>query len=105
MIIAKLEFLELARLDRQTLETWIAEEWLIPTQRAPEPAFSEMDLARAQLIRDLTQDLGVNNAGVGVILNLVDQVHGLRNALADVRDSMREGARRDTRVLKGDDPG
>jgi chaperone modulatory protein CbpM len=90
MIIAKLEFLELAQLDHATLETWIEEEWLIPTSRATGPVFSEVDLARAKLIRDLTQDIGVNDAGVGVILNLVDQVHGLRSALADVLRSMRE---------------
>jgi chaperone modulatory protein CbpM len=90
MIIAKLEFLELAQLDHATLETWIEEEWLIPTSRAAGPVFSEVDLARAKLIRDLTQDIGVNDAGVGVILNLVDQVHGLRSALADVLRSMRE---------------
>ena len=91
MIIARFEFLQRARLDRATLDAWIAEEWLIPAQQAPEPAFSEMDVARAGLIRDLTEELGVNDAGVGVILNLVDQVHGLRNALADVLDSMRRG--------------
>ena len=85
-----MNFFERARLDRATLDAWIAEEWLIPTRQAPEPAFSEMDVARAGLIRDLTEELGVNGAGVGVILNLVDQVHGLRNALADVLDSMRE---------------
>jgi chaperone modulatory protein CbpM len=90
MIIAKLEFLERAQLDHATLETWIEEEWLIPTRRATGPEFSEVDLARAKLIRDLTQDIGVNDAGVGVILNLVDQVHGLRSALADVLRSMRE---------------
>lgn len=90
MIIARLEFLERAQLDDATLETWIEAEWLIPTSRAAGPAFSEADLARARLIRDLTQDIGVNDAGVGVILNLVDQVHGLRSALADVLRSMRE---------------
>jgi chaperone modulatory protein CbpM len=90
MIIARLEFLERARLDRATLDAWIEAEWLIPTQQAPEPAFSEIDLARVRLIRDLTEDLGVNDAGVGVVLNLVDQVHGLRKALAEVLDSMRE---------------
>ena len=78
MIIAKLEFLERARLDRETLDVWIEEEWLIPTRTATDMTFSEVDLARAELIRDLTRDLGVNDAGVGVILNLVDQLHGLR---------------------------
>jgi len=90
MIIAKLEFLERARLDRETLDVWIEEEWLIPTRTATDMTFSEIDLARAELIRDLTRDLGVNDAGVGVILNLVDQVHGLRKALADVLQSARE---------------
>jgi chaperone modulatory protein CbpM len=40
-----------------------------------------MDLARAQLIRDLRDDIGVNNEGIGVILNLVDQLHGIRSVL------------------------
>ena len=44
--------------------------------------FTEADLARAQLIRDLQHDLGVNREGIGIILNLLDQVHGLRQALA-----------------------
>jgi len=84
MIVDMPDFLQRAQLDRETLEIWIEEEWLIPTRLAREFAFSEMDLARARLIRDLTRDLGVNHEGVGVILNLVDQVHGLRKALADV---------------------
>jgi chaperone modulatory protein CbpM len=80
MIISKQEFLERARLDRETLEVWIEEEWLVPSGTAPEVAFSEADLARADLIRDLMHDLGVNDEGVGVILNLLDQLHGAKGA-------------------------
>ena len=40
---------------------------------------SEVDLARARLIRDLRDGIGVNDEGIGVILNLIDQVHGLRS--------------------------
>ena len=90
MIISKLEFLDRAQLDLQTLEVWIEEEWLVPSGPATEPAFSEADLARAKLIQDLVQDLGVNEEGVGVILNLLDQVHGLRKALAEVLQSTRK---------------
>jgi chaperone modulatory protein CbpM len=90
MIINKLDFLDRSQLDRETLEVWIEEEWLVPGRTATELTFSEADLARAQLIRDLKQDLGVNDEGVGVILNLLDQVHGLRKALADVLQSVRE---------------
>jgi chaperone modulatory protein CbpM len=41
------------------------------------------------MIRDLKSDLGVNDESVGVILNLVDQVHGLRRVLAEVLRSVR----------------
>jgi chaperone modulatory protein CbpM len=90
MIISKLDFLDRAQLDRETLEVWIEEEWLVPSGTATEPAFSEADLARAKLIRDLRQDLGINDEGVGVILNLLDQVHGLRKALADMLQFVRQ---------------
>jgi chaperone modulatory protein CbpM len=90
MIISKLDFLVRAQLDRETLEVWIEDEWLVPSGTATEPAFSEADLARAKLIRDLIQDLGVNDEGVGVILNLLDQVHGLRKAMADMLQFVRE---------------
>ncbi len=98
MIISKLDFLERAQLDRETLEVWIQEAWLIPSGTAPEVAFSEMDLARAKLIRDLKGDLGVNDEGIGVILNLLDQMHGLRRALAELLQSARE------RSAPADDP-
>jgi chaperone modulatory protein CbpM len=82
MIITKLDFLSRAQLDQETLEIWIGEEWLIPNEAAGEPAFSEIDLARAKLIWDLKHDMGVNNEGIGIILDLLDQMHSLRKALA-----------------------
>ena len=90
MIISKLDFLYRAQLDQETLEVWIEEEWLVPGETGGEPAFSEADLARAKLIRDLTHDMGVNTEGVGVILNLLDQMHSLRKAMADMQLAMRE---------------
>jgi chaperone modulatory protein CbpM len=90
MIISKSDFLERAQLDHETLKVWIDEEWLIPLQAEADLSFSEMDVARASLIRDLKTDLGVNDQGVGVILNLVDQMHGLRSVLIDLLRSVRE---------------
>ena len=84
MIISKLDFLYRAQLDQETLEVWIEEEWLLPLEVAPEPVFSEMDLARATLIRELKHDLGVNDEGVGIILRLLDQMHSLRKAMASL---------------------
>lgn len=90
MIITKQEFLLRARLDHDTLEAWVAEEWLIPGSGAEAPVFTEIDLARAALIRDLKHDLEVNDQGVGVILRLVDQIHGLRRTVSDLMTTMRE---------------
>lgn len=77
------EFLLRAELDDATLQIWVAEGWLVPVLADDVAAYEESDLARAQLIRDLTSDLGVNAEGVGVILHLVDQMHGLRGALGE----------------------
>ena len=84
MIISKLEFLYRIQLDQETLDAWIEEEWLRPGGTT-ELEFSEADLARAKLILDLIHDMGVNNEGVGIILDLLDQVHSLRKAMADTR--------------------
>ena len=59
----------------------------------PEPEGSAAELARASLIRDLTEDLGVNAAGVDVALRLLDQVHGLRAALRAVLEGLPPEAR------------
>ena len=49
-----------------------------------------MDVARAGLIHDLKHNMGVNDEGLDVILHLIDQMHGLRRALAEALASMGE---------------
>jgi chaperone modulatory protein CbpM len=56
----------------------------VPPQTEPELAFSDVDLARAQLIRDLRDDFGVNDEGVEVILHLLDQMHGMRRGMQEL---------------------
>jgi len=89
-MISEREFLERARLDRRTLTVWIEEEWLIPARRADELTFTDMDLARANLIHDLKDKMGVNKEGLGVVLHLLDQMHALRRALATALESARD---------------
>jgi chaperone modulatory protein CbpM len=89
MKLSKSEFLSLSGMERNTLNAWIEEEWLIPSGSSVELTFSEIDIARAQLIRDLHADFGVNDEGVGVILHLVDQLHGMRRTLLELRHAVR----------------
>jgi chaperone modulatory protein CbpM len=42
----------------------------------------------------LMRDLGVNREGVGIILNLLDQMHGMRRALRGVLESPASGTGR-----------
>ena len=85
------EFLLRCRVEHRSLEAWIAAGWLIPPQTEPELMFNDVDLARAQLIRDLHEDFGVNDEGVSVILHLIDQMHGLRHSMRALLDEMRGG--------------
>lgn len=84
----KQQFLTSTGLEVQTLEFWIEQQWLVPDETASEISFSDTDVARAHLIRDLKGDLGVNDEGIDVILHLVDQLHGLRRAFEQLHKDM-----------------
>jgi chaperone modulatory protein CbpM len=74
------EFLLRARINVKVLDEWVEAGWLIPDQIDTGRRYSEVDLARAHLIRDL-RDLGINDEGIPVILDLIDQIYGLRRML------------------------
>ena len=78
------EFLIRARADPAAVDRWVDAGWLAPGHVGGEWTYTEIDLARARLIRDLTRDLGVNDEGIPIILGLVDQLHGLRRVLGEV---------------------
>ena len=82
------EFVVKIHIERRIVEGWITAGWLVP-QRDPELAFSEVDLARAQLIRELKEDFGVNDEGISLILHLLDQVHGLRRSMRELLEHVR----------------
>lgn len=72
-----------ARVQRLTvtrLRVWVRQGWIKPADQA-EQSFSEADLARAALICNLEDQLGFAEEDVPVLLNLIDQIHGLRAEL------------------------
>ena len=66
------------------LEAWIAEQWIRPIRDEEGWVFAEADLARAQLIRDLTDEMAIERETVPVVLSLIDQNHALRRQLHDI---------------------
>ena len=59
--------------------------------------FSEADMARAALIRDLEDELGFAEEDVPVLLNLIDQIHGLRSRADGLLDALEDLPRRGPR--------
>lgn len=54
---------------------------LIKPEEDGTPAYSEADIARAALICNLEDEMGFDEEDVPVLLNLIDQIHGLRSEL------------------------
>ena len=86
-----------ARLNEEVLDQWVEAGWLTPHQNSAGQRFSSVDLARAYLIRDL-QDLGVSDDGIPIVLDLVDQVHGLRYALRELLSTIKAQQQRHGRT-------
>jgi chaperone modulatory protein CbpM len=89
MTMSKQELLVRLGVPTQTLELWLEQQWLIPAQTTLGLTFSDIDIARAHFIRDLQSDFGVNDEAMDLVLHLVDQLNGLRYALAELRKDVR----------------
>ena len=74
------DFFDHDQIEAQAIAAWIEAGWLTPDNNSPD-ALSEIDIARARLIHDLKNHLGVNDEAVPLILDLIDQLHGLRRAM------------------------
>jgi chaperone modulatory protein CbpM len=80
----------LARVHRLTvtrLRVWVSQGWIKPADQAV-PNYSEADLARAALICNLEDELGFAEEDVPVLLNLIDQIHGLRAELKGLVEAL-----------------
>jgi chaperone modulatory protein CbpM len=90
MTMTRQEFLDKAGIEVRTLEVWLEQRWLVPDETPAGTVFTEREIARAGLIRDLDRDFGVNQEGIDLILHLMDQLHGLREALALLQTDLRK---------------
>jgi chaperone modulatory protein CbpM len=82
----------LSRVERLTvtrLRVWVAQGWIKPADTVAQN-YSEADLARATLICNLEDELGFAEEDVPVLLNLIDQIHGLRAELKVLLDALEE---------------
>lgn len=90
-VVARVDGMTVAR-----LRTYVAAHCLAPTEREGRLAFVEADVARARLLAELADDFGMDEDAAGMVVSLIDQIHGLRHrlrglgaALADEPDEVR----------------
>jgi chaperone modulatory protein CbpM len=88
-MITEREFLHaVAGIRRDRLHIWIERGWLAPGRGEGGWIFREIDIARARLIRELSEDLDIGEDALDVVLPLLDQVHGLRRELRRLADAI-----------------
>jgi chaperone modulatory protein CbpM len=74
----------LARYDSTTavrLERWIFRGLVRPDQAGEPPRFADIDVARVELLVELGEVLACDDETLESVMDLLDQVHGLRRRL------------------------
>jgi len=88
---AELTLVELCRASgasEQQLTLWVYEGAFEPRGTAPQEwRFSGTALRRAATAQRLMQDLEINAAGIALVLDLLEEIEGLRGQLARTRVS------------------
>jgi MerR family transcriptional regulator/heat shock protein HspR len=69
----------------QTLRLYEKAGLVKPARRGANRLYSDLDIERVRQIHRLTQDMGVNLAGVEIILNLLEQINELTSEVEHLR--------------------
>ena len=82
------EFARNLRIDMARLRVFLDRGWISPLILDGRPIFRDVDVARAALIADLANEMGINDEGVDVVLDLLDQLYSLRFAFSNLIDAL-----------------
>lgn len=63
------------------LKTWVRDGLVVPTETDTGFVYTEIDVARCNLIRQLEDELEIDGEILPVILSLLDQIYGLRREM------------------------
>jgi chaperone modulatory protein CbpM len=71
-----------AGLARGELLRWVENRWVLPEPQGGTWIFTEVDVARVELILEIRRDLAVDDEALSLVLGLLDQIYGLRRQLS-----------------------
>lgn len=72
------------RLTRSRLVSFIEGRFVRPERGTSGYVFRRVDIARLELLCDLSLELDLDEAALGIVISLVDQLHAARQDLATI---------------------
>lgn len=72
------------------IRTWVERGWVSPAVSEAGYVYTEIDVARCNLIRELRDDLDIDGETVPVVLRLLDQIYDLRRDLRTVSKAIEQ---------------
>jgi MerR family transcriptional regulator/heat shock protein HspR len=79
----------------QTLRLYEREGFVKPTRINRQRLYSDTDVKRLHLVIELTRDLGVNRAGVDIILRMRNRLEGMQREMSEMMGMMDEEIRKE----------
>lgn len=73
-----------ARLTHSRLISFVEAEIVTPLHTETGLAYRQVDLVRLELLCELSEDFNLENDALGVVISLIDQLHGVRAELRTV---------------------
>ena len=77
-------------LSQLRLEAFLQADLVLPTSSAAGPVFRILDLARLELLCDLSDQFDLHDDALGVVIGLIDQLHGARLHLRAMAQAMED---------------
>ena len=76
------------RLTRVQLVSFVEAEIIIPVVTQDGPAYRQIDITRLALLCELSEQFDLQDDALGVVISLVDQLHGVRAELRSVLNAV-----------------
>jgi len=92
MISIEMLITQVSGVGQQDVERWITHGWVRPDGAPGAYVFHEIDVARVRLIRELHDEMQVNEDALPVVLSLLDQVYALRRRMREIGEALDRSA-------------
>ena len=79
-----------ASLTRTRLMSFVQAEIVIPLQTEGGPVFRRIDIVRLELLCDLSDQFDLQEDALGVVMSLIDQLHGVRAELRALMQAVQD---------------